>query len=813
MTGELLTSETGAVAKRGPAQLPGVLETLRGRSLIRLGALLRGMFERLESILYEWAKNLPDAEQQRYMDIILDVRRRRADMEAQFGRTMGSAFMSLGHAPGQPGQAFDKVDYESLSLVKTEDMDITVTIDTMVARIRLDLATPLSLLRRRFAHLLPKVDVSEKSFPLDPGVIANAFKASCDVLDLGVEQKLVVLRVFQQLVLGDLGKVLEDANQILIDAGVLPDLKVALAGGGKTDGAKPKNAQERAAEDAEKAKRKAQLDTEEMFAFLQDILAVGHASSGLAAATAGLNGNAPGSTPLTGVGANGGHFHGGHYVGGGGIGGLPAAAIGGSVASVPIMPQNIAPSAVVQPVATPDLVALLSQIQQHQPKAALKEDDSTPSVTEVRESIRDNLRSDQESVEAIKQADEDVINLVSMLFDFILDDDDLPTAMKALIGRLQIPLLKVAILDKSFFNAESHPARRLLNTLAKAGIGWSQRDPGGDVLYSKIEEVVFRILNEFIDDLDLFSELLQEFTAFFEQQQKREEAVDKRTRDAEEGRARADLARAMVQQTLNRRLTGRQLPVVAVKILQEAWRNVLYLACLREGTESESWKQAVKVVDALIWSVSPQPGAEWLARLRDVSPKLMNSLKRGLASANYDALMTESLLRELTQVHLELIAGEEMRTVSVLDPKAAAAKPAVGMVEAHAVAATKPEEVQAIVLPTAEPAGPAQPLEALPGDDENVVTVSRLNVGSWVEFMESDRRDRHKLVARIRSVDKLIFANRRGIKVAEMTGMKLAVDLSLGRARVVEEAEVVDKALESVIGSLRDIKAQQVAPS
>ena len=203
--------------------------------------------------------------------------------------------------------------------------------------------------------------------------------------------------------------------------------------------------------------------------------------------------------------------------------------------------------------------------------------------------------------------------------------------MKALIGRLQIPLLKVAIIDKSFFNAESHPARRLLNALAKAGIGWSSRDPGGDALYAKIEEVVFRILNEFIDDLSLFDELLDEFTAFHEQQQKREDAVDKRTREAEEGRARAELARAMVQQTLNRRLTGRQLPLVVVKLMQDAWRNVLYINCLKDGTESEAWKQAVKVVDATIWSVLPQSGAEWQARLQDVAPKLVNSIKKGLA--------------------------------------------------------------------------------------------------------------------------------------------------------------------------------------
>src|SRR3546814_4455044 len=59
----------------------------------------------------------------------------------------------------------------------------------------------------------------------------------------------------------------------------------------------------------------------------------------------------------------------------------------------------------------------------------------------------------------VGEIDDDVINLVSMLFEFILDDRTLPDSLKALIGRLQIPLLKVAVLDKTFFSRGSHPAR------------------------------------------------------------------------------------------------------------------------------------------------------------------------------------------------------------------------------------------------------------------------------------------------------------------------------------------------------------------
>lgn len=765
----------------GPATLTpqqsGVAAQLRIRCQQRLEGLIRGLFDRLQDIVYEWADGLGDAEQKPFLDVALTGRRQRAELEAAFTRGIARAFDALQPPTDKQGAAAG-IDFSSLSLVRHEDMDLTVTVDSMVARARLKYAAPLGLLRRRYAYVLPKIEVSERNMPLDPGVIAGAFKEAVEPLDVDVQEKIILLRAFQAQVLDFLGGLLEEANEAFIAGNVLPDLKVATP---PADPKKPKSAPPKP--EARPEVRSA--NPEEIFSFLQSLVGQGAAGSG-------PGGVIPGA-----------QYHGGHFVGGGGIGALPASAVGGSVAAVPIAPLHIAPNATVMPVATPELLSKLSLIQQFQPKAPLAEDDQSPSVEEVRTSIRDNLRSDEEAVETIKRNDEDVINLVSMLFDFILDDDDLPTAMKALIGRLQIPLLKVAIIDRTFFNAESHPARRLLNLLAKAGIGWSSRDPAGDALYQRIEGVVLRILNDFSDDLSLFDELLEDFTAFFDQQQKREEVVDKRTRETEEGRARAELARAMVQQTLTRRMAGKQLPPVAVRLLQEGWRNVLYINCLKEGTESENWKQAVKVVDAVIWSVLPQPGADWAARLQSLAPKLANSLKKGLASVNYDALGTEAMLRELGEVQAGFLKGQAPHLVSVVDPRQAPAQPRPGQVNVAAIADGAGADVASVVLPESE-AGPVSG-EVLPDDSEFVLRVGRLNVGCWIEFVEGDKVERHKLVARIRTVDKLIFANRRGVKVAEMAGMKLAVDLSLGRARIVEEAQFIDRALESMIASLRTI--------
>lgn len=790
---------------RPTAQQLAVLDVLRTRGMQRVGELLKTMLDRLPDIMHGLSKDMPDAEQQAYLETVRQVKARREELITQFGMVLADAFGRLKQVPDTKGVVKSGgIDFSKLSLVETDDMDISVTVDSIVARARVRYAAPLNLLRRRYAWVTSRPDLIERDVPLDPVCITSAFKDALMPAECPASQKVVVLRVFNKLVIDELEGLLEESNQAFVSAGVLPGIKPEAAANDAAKKAKPKPDLAKPGEGGggKEAGGKAQRDAEEAFSAVQNLLS----KSGIA-----LSGDAAGEVmPSSGQVLAGTQYHAGQYVGGGGIGALPASAVGGSVAAVPIAPQQISSTATVQRVETPDLVSRLSQMQQDQPSAPLDQDGSAPTVEEVRTSIRDNLRSDDETVEAIRRVDEDVINLVSMLFDILISDKDLPAAMKALLARLQLPMLKVALLDKAFFNLDRHPARRLINALARAGIGWSSRSPGGDVLYGRIESMVARIMQEFTDDIGLFETLLAEFSDFVDQQKKREDTVDKRTRETEEGRARADLARAMVQQTLNRRLTGKQLPVVAIKLLQDAWRQVLYICCLKEGTDSEAWKQAVKVVDAVIWSAIPQPGADWTARLAALSPKLINSLRKGLSGVHYDSLQRDVLLREMADMHAGLQRGEATATVSVVEARNTEGRPLAGQVAAGDVGRSNAGDVTSVVLPDAELQPPAG--EVLPEDNRFVQLVSRMSVGGWVEFINGEKQEqRHKLVARIRSVDKLIFANRRGVKVAEMTGMMLALDMSLGRARLVEEAEFVDRALESMIGNLRDIGSRVAA--
>src|SRR5690606_6253727 len=168
-------------------------------------------------------------------------------------------------------------------------------------------------------------------------------------------------------------------------------------------------------------------------------------------------------------------------------------------------------------------------------------------------------------------------------------------------------------------------------------------------------QIVARLLNDFTDDPSIFSELLADFLAFIGDERRRSELLEQRTRDAEEGRAKAEIARQAVEQALNQRLLGKTLPEVVVRLLQEAWSKVLLLICLKHGTLSSQWDDALMTMDELIWSVTPHTDEQSREQLMLLVPNLLKSLREGLTSAAFDPFSTGEFFTQLEALHVQTL--------------------------------------------------------------------------------------------------------------------------------------------------------------
>jgi hypothetical protein len=722
------------------ARLPVVLLQVRDRAAQQLKESLQTLFDNADDTLFEMADRARNnAEQNIFFEAMRDLRLKRKSIERNFLDKFFEAFLRLGQYEVAEPSLPEPVSYDKLALVHNDDLERTVAVDAMVVKVMSRDGVALGQLTTRLNVLIPQ-PLTDETNPLGPTLMCEYFLQAGRSLGVEIKVKLIILKLFEKYALSNADQLYEEANQLLISAGVLPELKV-LPSRRSTDRttSAPPSSEALRADNAAILHATENLDksVQDVFSALQELLV--HVRGHL--------------TPR---------------------------------------PESVSDA---RPISSQDLLRLLSHLQQYVPKA--EESDDFDLRAQLEQLIsRVSARSGKFRV--VGTTDEDVINLISMLFEFILDDRNLPSSLRALIGRLQIPMLKVAVIDKSFFSRGSHPARRLLNEIASAALGWGGRDDTQrDSLYARIDQIVQRLLHDFVDDPAIFTELLVDFLAFTSDERRRSELLEQRTRDAEQGRALAELARQRVQQALNDRLLGKTLPQVVVRLLQEAWSKVLLLTCLKHGDQSVEWKSGLQAMDDLIWSVETHDEPDSRQRLLELVPGLLKSLRDGLSSAAFDPFATSEFFSQLEVLHVQAFshvprAPAEAASGEEIEPENGTAMMAV---------------VEEIIL-----VGPGEQIQSepslqLPADDEGLMQVEKLRLGSWVEIHEDESHKlRCKLAAIVEPSGRYVFVNRTGMKVLEKTRMGLAVEFRRGTIRVLDDALLFDRALESVLGNLRKLK-------
>ncbi|WP_331353222.1 DUF1631 domain-containing protein [Cellvibrio sp. UBA7671] len=811
------------------ARLPAAMHTLRDKARQQLQLFLRELFDKVDDAMFELAdKANNNHDQNIFFDSMREVRIRRRAMETSFFRSIDISFAQLldpsAYRDEKPSGE-KSVSLDDLSLVKNDELEEMVAVDGMVNKANEQFAEPIQHLTLRIDHLVP-TKVYQKNNPLGVDVICNAFTDATKALNVDVKAKLVLFKLFDNIVMTKLGKLFEVLNQTLIDANILPSLKQDV-----------------------RVKKPSTSPTAD------------HYGQGISA-----------------------HYGLGVQKAGGETGGLVQSYDDQTNQVLhqlrDLLGANRSAPRVQLPgeeITTQDLIKILSLAQQQNTVNAPV---TSGAPASLRNLLSDLLRNETHTAAAINQVDDDVINLVSMMFEFILDDRNLAAPMKALIGRLQIPMVKVAIADKTFFSKGGHPARRLLNEMAMACLGWqesSEENQRKDSLFNKMEETVRSILTDFDTDMSIFERLLVDFRSFLDKEKRRAQILEQRTIDAEDGKAKSERARAQVDAELNRICAGKELPLAVTKLLREAWANVMFITSLKQGVESDEWRNCSATAQQLVWSVTAAMDKDNRQRLLKLVPELLQKLRTGLESISFSPFETTNLFKQLEGVHLARLRGEvkpsveAAPSVSAADLAAKASEMAAknanmkaAMVEAQmraqqaANAAAQAKKVQnaapapvienvaevveaayepvvetadvkpadqAIIEPVADTvaevvavaevatAAEAEQLfvveetisESVQADPQHLALVNNITQGTWFEMQgEAGEKYRCRLAAIIRSVGKYIFVNRSGMKVAEESRESLAVALQTKRLTILDDGMLFDRALEAVIGTLRE---------
>jgi hypothetical protein len=423
------------------------------------------------------------------------------------------------------------------------------------------------------------------------------------------------------------------------------------------------------------------------------------------------------------------------------------------------------------------------------------------------------LRDLQESPlgQKANQLESMTIEMVAMLFDFIFETKDLPDGIKALLARLQIPVLKAAMLDGAFFAKKTHPARLLVNELAQAGLGWSPVMGQDDPLYRQIEKSVHAVLERFADDLGLFEELRADLQAFLAEEEQAAEANIATTAEEINQRDRRDIAVVVSRSEIERRIEANAVPTFLAAFLRQHWLGALTHVYVSGGEESEAWTSAVTTLEDLVWSVQPKRSTDDRKHLVALLPSLLKRLNAGMHSQSWPTEDRERFMSNLVEAHA---AAVKPSLAHVDSPTAAVAEQAKVQAEVAKAAGDEAMATRAAALAEAMAPAPPAPPEAEREilEDEYLEIARHLERGMWVEF-ESD--DGQLAFAKLAWVSPLrgtyLFTNRQGQKALSITAEELAEHFRTDRARLVEAEPLIDRAFSSMMAQMEDRFAEAAA--
>ena len=751
-------------------------------------------------------------------------------------------------------------DFETLSLVQEEELDVIVALEGMVNAARNEHLAAYIGFNTRLSSLFPRKRLDESTNPLDPEQLATAFQEALRPLALDAHNSLAMYRAFNREVLKKLDEVIQEANSILVDSGVLTNMAMEAAGKSRSTARnRPRPGEASGFGTIEEESFDDEVERPELFSVMQDLLHFDGPSTPTGGDTVPGSEEAPGMKDAP---------PDGEYMIPAGM--IPDAMVPGqamepgqpAAAMRPFQPQE---GQTVHMVDQAKLMEILSNIQEKLGAsgpglvASSIEEVEKLDISQSLGEILQESQTDGDVVNAVDRQSSDIINLVTLLYEAIWQDPSVPVPIKELIGRTQITIIKVALADVEFFNNENHPARAILNEFASAGIGWTEVESlTEDPLYQKIRELVERILTEFKQDNEFFEELIKDFREFQAQEVAKTQQLEQRILKASERNDRLDDIHQLVSEKVEERILGRELHPFVEELLKGPFNKFMVMLVLKEGPGSNAWKQAINTIDVMLWSVQPHEQDGDRDRLETINPRLLNNLRKALRIATIDVEEIDELIAQLQAVQDETFLKEEDAAEDAIAEDSEAElefekhEPEEPVLRFHAadeesadtetepvtdkepddgpeektpieqdnevafeftpqtVEAEPESEKVAEEEPENEPEEAAPAITELAAGDPALAQVDNLSVGMWVEFAgEDDNNTRCKLAAKISAIDKFIFVNRQGVKVVEKTKMGLALELHDGTVSIISDGLLFSRALESVIGNLRDSQQEQ----
>jgi len=730
------------------AKFQSLLNSCQEMELSHLRPLMDRMFENADVALLDFAEKAEsNVAQAVFFEAMNEVRKKRNSIEQHFYTELKNGFSIFPARPDYPEQKDGQsTRLDDLSLIDTDEVETHVASQNAAGKLASRIMDRIFALKQRLAVLNGGNAIEENQIPGGPAWLATSFQGAVEQLDLENKVRLVFIALFDKYVLSHSDALFDEYNKRLIDADILPNLRYEV----RKQAGSVEIIERHVSEDENGDDEAADTDSfepahesspselgDELFGRICELMS-GKASVRQGASTAHGNVSPIRDNSMDSLSYNN------------------AGNTGSTLASqISSLQNNLQSSG-----AGNSSAEFIENIEIDENLINVLQG----TLADEREKIFGAIDRRQ-----LPAADANVIELVGMMFEYMLQEEDLPNLVKALLSRLHTPMLKVAVIDKTFFTHTGHSARKLLNDMARAGKRWVDESAIDRGIFPKMREIVDKVMSDFKENVELFDDVLEDFNKTVSELDQRAKHVEERTNEAANGQEKLQAARGRAQKEIRILTQGKPVVEAVHEFLQGIWADKLTFLLLRneQGDESPAWHQSIGLAERIVeFSIAPQNNEQ-----RENRRQKLDGLQQEVRKA------TQTLQKSDKEKLLSALFNSQMLA---LDKNAE---------QATVVAPVEPEPEE-----TSEPASTPEQLAMLE-------QLKAIPFGTWFEFRKPGNPvKRAKLSWRSTVTEKFMFVDQMGVKATVICMHDLANCMIDGRVQIVqvEKKPFVDRALNAI---------------
>ena len=808
------STATIASARSLPPRVRRVLEAFYTQAANDLSERIGQMLVEVEQQLFKQAEKAYSNEKQAEQFANLHaLRNRRSDLLPLYLAGLEAEIASI-RLPRDPkaDSTPSRIQYQTLTLVEDAEMDQDIVLREIARRHETRAHTPLYLMGQRFGVLAgtPAFDVMQ--LPVGPESLCRILRtAVAAAYDLNLESQLLLYKSFDRKVLAEYGSWIEVLNTVLSREGVLPGLIYApQRARGEPRSPAARGVMPGAIDPHSDGTRPmtewyGQSSPSAWSAFGDDPRTTqpgGAAGMGPAAAHgAPGHGPSPGAAPAPEQEAN--SFarlqqllQGQRFANSPAGMASPAAGLASARGAAPqglgpgggiAAPLSASSHGPVVPLPTHDVLSSLRKLQSAPVSVVPGQPRRT--MRDVQQAMLDQVREEHGPQAGLIQEDADTFELLGMLYGEMEREVQREAPAVEMLIRLQVPVAQAALHDREFFLRPQHPARELLNSVAESGASWLGEDDTDPQLVLKLHNAVERVVTEYDGDEEVFENVNNEVQAHFRAMARKAELVERRHVEAARGKDRLEVAKRRASDTIENALQGHVPQKFVQALLDQAWADVLTLTLLRNGEDSDEWREQEAVTRRIVASTSnegdPESGDDTAAAPDEA---LTSQVENALVQVGYHGDEASAIARRLSGTDDEDDATSRTELTARLKARARVGEQAE---------------------PRKKPA-----TERTPREQECHDYLRTLPFGTWFEFTRNQQGDvtRQRLSWYSPITDNALFVNQRGQRIGEQSMDSLARLMARDQVHVVTQnkGRLIDRAWKATVKALRNMTGSAV---